>query len=430
MVRIALGLWLLAACGKVNEKDIDAAMGSADDAAMIDGAGPAIVTAFSAQGVPNFAAIGQQFVKVPYNAEIYDDESEFDITTSRFTAKAAGDYFVCAGLALNQTGFSFELELWINNQRKQSIGYGDEVARGCTTTRLAAGDYVEIFMYISNTSATANITQNFVWDWFTVARLPESTSVSALNGGVANVMNQTPTVIPYADEQRDEQNAYDGANGVYAAPANGDYFTCASIATGTSSFGELHAYKNGAPLVGFGRAIASAGGCRTERIVAGDMLDVRIYQGTGGTIQIAGNASWNWMQLYRIPAQLQVNSISSFAVPQASHTKVPYTSEGFDSPAQFDVGTSTFTAAAAGDYLVCASLAPEAPLYTTEIGVFKNGSQLMGLATGRVRHAGCSVVRLAMSDQLDIRAYQGSSTSGISVTADPFWNWLQISKIR
>jgi len=427
--RVLVGLLAVAACGKVNEKDIDAAVGSdggGQDDAMIDApVGPTIVSAVSAHGVANFAVPDATFTKVQYNAEVYDDENEFDVTTNRFTAKVAGDYLVCAGLSVNATGYQYELDVYLNNTRLRAIAIGENVTRGCTVVRMAATDYVEIWM-LQSTGSAVNVTQNLVWDWLTIGRLA-SPSVAAATQASFDAANNTLTPLPYTNEQRDELNGFDVGTLQFTAAQAGDYLTCASISTNAAFFGQLHTAKNGAPVVMFGRQIAAANGCRTTRMAAADTLQVRFLQANGGVRTIPHNAFWNWMSLHRVPAMVQLNTISNVTLPQAVFTKIPYTSEEFDSPAQFDVGNNTFTAATAGDYLVCVSL-NAGGLDFVETDVFKNGQQLLGITHGKIRANGCHIVRLAQGDQIDIRGNQPSATP-LVITPDATYDWLQISKL-
>ncbi|MGF7473769.1 hypothetical protein WFJ45_23830, partial [Salmonella enterica subsp. enterica serovar Minnesota] len=79
--------------------------------------------------------------------------------------------------------------------------------RGCTVVRMAANQYIEIWMFQSSGN-TVNVTQNFVWDWLTIARVP-STSVAAATQASFDALNNTLTPTPYTNEQRDELNGYD-----------------------------------------------------------------------------------------------------------------------------------------------------------------------------------------------------------------------------
>ncbi|MFN0250390.1 MAG: hypothetical protein ACKV2T_26155 [Kofleriaceae bacterium] len=431
MSRRASGLVIVmiaAACGEVSSK-IDAPpadMGGGGDADVDAPITPSRVTSISVQGITPFALPTATFTKVLYSNEVHDDESEFDPATSRFTPKEAGDYVVCAGLALGVPGFTYELDLYVSGVRSKAFAIGDDVTRGCIVVRLTLGEYVEVWTH-QTSGNTVNVAQSFLWDWLTIARLP-STSVTAQTTAMFDSENGAWTKVPWANEQRDEFDGYDPSTFAFTAPADGDYFSCASINVNANFFGELGAYRNNTATVGFGRHVGGATGCRTTRLATGNALDVRFRQSNGGTRTIPHNPLWNWMSVYRVPVQLQVDTLSDFSVPSGVHTVVPYTSESFDTGGQFDVVTSKFGAAQAGDYLVCASMSLNVAITTSELDIFKNGQPLVGLAHGRVHHNGCHVVRLAMGDQIDIRAYHTFSAA-VTVTANPLWDWLQISKL-
>jgi hypothetical protein len=60
------------------------------------------------------------FVAVPYSTKTFDNLGEYDTSTSRFTAKAAGDYELCSWVWA-ATGSNFELDLFVNGNRTKTV---------------------------------------------------------------------------------------------------------------------------------------------------------------------------------------------------------------------------------------------------------------------------------------------------------------------
>ncbi len=125
-----------------------------------------------------------------------------------------------------------------------------------------------------------------------------------------------------------------------------------------------------------------------------------------------------------------VDNITSFNVPHAVLTKVPYSSESYDRQNEYDPSTNyRFTASKAGDYLVCASLAAPSS-FGFLLLIFKNGVIEKGFVGGGYLYAsGCRITHLEANDYIEIFIYQGS---GITKTFSPdiYWDWLTINKIN
>ena len=124
-------------------------------------------------------------------------------------------------------------------------------------------------------------------------------------------------------------------------------------------------------------------------------------------------------------ASVYAGNISSFSLPNQTFVKVPYTNEVYYDEGEFDVGTNTFTAKAAGDYEVCASFDVRTTAYRSEIDIYKNGNREKGLYSGFAATGGhCRIIRLAANDQVSIYAYQASGSTQTVTVLDPLWDWL------
>ncbi len=102
------------------------------------------------------------YTKLVYKAEYYDMLSEYNPTTSRFTAKKFGIYLLRASMYFINPGAGKLITLlaYINGALVRHItqGFtdsGDYLSSGALTLPLNAGDYVEIYMFSSVRLETA-----------------------------------------------------------------------------------------------------------------------------------------------------------------------------------------------------------------------------------------------------------------------------------
>ena len=98
-------------------------------------------SAVSLDDTTSFAAANQTFTKVPYTTELHDDDDEFDVGTSRFTAAHAGDYEVCASLYTGGADVEFELDLYKNGVRENALAHG-RLTAGSSGARKKCWDLV------------------------------------------------------------------------------------------------------------------------------------------------------------------------------------------------------------------------------------------------------------------------------------------------
>lgn len=120
--------------------------------------------------VTPFALPASTFTKIPYLTETFDDQNEFDPTTSQFTATVAGDYLVCASITGMPVGF--EVDAYVGTTRTRPIVY-DTVASagtGCGVVRLAAAQTLDLRAY-STAGTGATINSNTLWDTLSISRM-------------------------------------------------------------------------------------------------------------------------------------------------------------------------------------------------------------------------------------------------------------------
>lgn len=424
-----LVLVAVAACGKVSSNKPDAPV-QRDAPAQIDAPADGSTQTLTAIGADNISQLtlpSAVFTKVPYGSVIYDDGAEFDAATSTFTPKYAGDYLICASVfPTTNHSIPIEIDLFKNGVRERAFGFGYGIATGCRATRLAAGDAVDVRAYqASGGNVTSNPDMN--WNWLAIERLTATAMIE--NTANVSVPNGVATLIPYANVVFDTSSAFDAATSQYAAPTAGDYLVCASkdIAS-TTVPAELNTWLNGARESSFGFSAGGAEtGCRSTRMAVNDKLEIRTFQASGGTVSMTGDQVWDWFTIQPLPTSVSETAITAFTANAATFTKVPYTTEAFDANGEFDVSTSTFTAATPGDYLVCMSLLTRTTGGGDELDLYKNGVREKGIDFGSDAVTGCRIVRLALHDQLQVYYYNNGT---VSLTEAGLWDWLEVSKLK
>jgi hypothetical protein len=397
-----------------------------------DGPQTSAVTAVSLDDITAFAAASGTPTKVPYIKKLYDDRSEYDVSNSRFTATDAGDYEFCASLTSGTYTGAFRLRLYVNGQSLVAFAVdaaGAGVEHGCRVVRLAAGDYVEVFV-LQSSGAAVMFAQNVYWNWMTVAKVSATldlttiTPFQAATGGF--------TVVPYATPRYDDKSQFDASRSRFTAAQAGDYLFCASLSASndTTDPFDLVLFVNGVredALAGDANLVGGQG-CRPVRLAAGNYVQVEVFQASGGPMAFTADAATNWMTVALMPSTLSLNNAAMVIGAAASFTKIQYGTELYDDQNQYDATMSRFTAAQAGDYQFCASLLSDEVSF--ELDLYINGNRdnafAGGPGSGGTSH-GCRVVRLATGNHVEISAY--SAGTPIYETNGE-WDWLTVSKVR
>tara|TARA_R100001079_G_scaffold63032_1_gene32611 strand:- start:623 stop:1171 length:549 start_codon:yes stop_codon:yes gene_type:complete len=127
---------------------------------------PANTPAFSAQVTDGstVSIASQTVAKVTFATEIYDSDSKYDTSTSRFTPGVSGKYFVYARLSFNSDSDFDDIRLHIhkNGTRNNSMLTRNEYYTQIyiyDVLDLNTTDYVEIYAY-QGTGGSLNILTN------------------------------------------------------------------------------------------------------------------------------------------------------------------------------------------------------------------------------------------------------------------------------
>lgn len=249
-----------------------------------------------------FSAATGTYTKVPYSSKLYDDHSEYDVPNSRFTAGNSGDYQICASLsAAPDTTHGFELYLYVNGARENGFAGGSGASgtpEGCRTVRLAAGSYVEVWVYQASGAAMAFSSSPFL-NWLTVAPMPSTVSMddaSAFTGAAASFIK-----VSYGTPLYDDQAQFDTSMSRFTAAQSGDYEFCASL-LGSSAF-VLETWANGVrgnPIAGGPWGDGYEHGCRVVRLTAGNYVEIMSYFAFGSLVSYSSSTSWDWLVVSKL----------------------------------------------------------------------------------------------------------------------------------
>jgi hypothetical protein len=262
-----------------------------------------------------------------------------------------------------------------------------------------------------------------------------STVVAPVNKNALSLQNVSAftakpgqfVTVPYVEKLYDEQNQFDKVKHAFKAAKANSFQFCASLASLGKDF-DLNLFVNGVRDSVFAQAQrGGAQGCRTLKLKANDMADVRVEHTSGEPLSFQPNDSWNWMNIQAVVGSVSLDSVDPFVAEPNKFTKVQYTSKTYDADKQFDVKTNRFTAVEAGDYRVCSALASPSPDF--ELDLFVNGQRTNAFCHSHHGFCdGCRTVRLAKGQFFDIWTYPAGG-GAIEFKPKKFYNWMTVDKI-
>ena len=117
----------------------------------------------------SFSSADGKFVRVPYAAELVDDQHGFDLANHRYTVATEGYFEVCASiLNIDQMPLPvMELDVFKNGMRNKVIASSAYAACGCRVMHATVGDTLEVDIF----AMASNHTGNVYWNWMTLRRL-------------------------------------------------------------------------------------------------------------------------------------------------------------------------------------------------------------------------------------------------------------------
>lgn len=254
---------------------------------------------------------------IPFSTETLDSHGAWNGT--QFTVPATG-YYNIEGAIYTTTTTTSGVDLYIDgtSDKRLSDFISDQVHKFSGTLKFTKGQVLSFRSLASKT-----LSNNAKYHWLTITALPDLT-VLGVTGFNANarytttagqsVSNATLTIIDFGTKDFDSHSAVTtGASWKYTAPVSGKYRVSANITTtSTGNFSaaeyiECRLYKNGS--LHAGKIHSDYNGSSSNKSVqiatlvslnAGDYIDIREYQTSGGAIPLESAAGYNWIDVEHI----------------------------------------------------------------------------------------------------------------------------------
>jgi hypothetical protein len=315
-----------------------------------------------------------------------------------------------------------------------------------------ASDYVEI--WFSNVPVLGWGGTNVVSE----AADTRALSMRAHTASTSIADNATTTVALFTTKTKDSHVIYDSATGRATATMAGTYRVSASVAFSSNGTGVRQAAiaKNGT-VQSFGPIFLGSASFGTianisdnVELLAGDYIDIRPYQNSGGSLTLNGSSTGNFFTVTRLsgPAQIAASekvtviakTATAQSISESTTTTVAYGTVEKDTHGAWNASTYIFTAPRADDYIVKAQALFANAGWTAGgyalLGVAKNGTTItrmldyhVAFSTSSQFHfvGGETIVPLNAGDTIRVRIEQATSGGGARLLhSDDIWNHVTI----
>ena len=185
------------------------------------------------------------------------------------------------------------------------------------------------------------------WQWMSIERVTEvaAATTSAAFSSPSGQFVQ----VPYDTASINDGSLYDTTAHQLKAAAAGDFQVCASLAFDSATLeGEIDLFLNTTREKSISNGVGIMSGCRSVRVAANDLIDVRVFQNTTSEPIPTDTINADWVDIQKEPISLSVSAISDFMTTSHVYTVVPYSTVAFDDATQYDPMKHIFTAAAGG----------------------------------------------------------------------------------
>lgn len=272
-------------------------------------------------------------------------------------------------------------------------------------------------------------------------------------GATTSIPNASTTLVINSSLIFDTTGSYSTSTGQYTCPVSGYYRVTGGVRFSYTSWsagaaGELYVYKNGALSAIIDRHTIEAtqslflwlGGDSVVQCNAGDLLDVRVYQGTGGAVALDGNC-YIYFERISGPSQLvaseSVNALYT-DTSGASITTTPsvytFTTKIRDSHNAYASGTYTIPISGMYHFIVQMVTGLTSLISTADFQVFiyRNGVEVAGglmAGNGSTTYWPCIVDVIypcVAGDAITVRTYCYTNTSAFT---SPYWNNFSVARV-
>lgn len=273
------------------------------------------VVSFSANTSTTSATTSTPFV---YTVKDHDTHGAYSTSTGKFTAPVQGKYHFSFN---NYTGATAAQAKLYKNGTAVYTGSSSvastSVGSGSYVLNLVAGDTVEVRPEITataSTGATFNTFSGFRLSGPSAIAASESVNARYTTTAGQSVSNASLTIIDFGTKDFDSHGAVTtGASWKFTAPISGKYRVTANLTTtSTGNFSaaeyiENRIYKNGSIYAA--KLQSDFNGSTSNKsvqisasinLLAGDYIDIREYQTSGGSMPLESASGYNWIDIERV----------------------------------------------------------------------------------------------------------------------------------
>lgn len=273
------------------------------------------VVSFSANTSTTSATTSTPFV---YTVKDHDTHGAYSTSTGKFTAPVQGKYHFSFN---NYTGATAAQAKLYKNGTAVYTGSSSvastSVGSGSYVLNLVAGDTVEVrpeTTATASTGATFNTFSGFRLSGPSAIAASESVNARYTTTAGQSVSNASLTIIDFGTKDFDSHGAVTtGASWKFTAPISGKYRVTANLTTtSTGNFSaaeyiENRIYKNGSIYAA--KLQSDFNGSTSNKsvqisasinLLAGDYIDIREYQTSGGSMPLESASGYNWIDIERV----------------------------------------------------------------------------------------------------------------------------------
>lgn len=265
-------------------------------------------------------------LKVPLETVVQDTTASWDAVNKRLVIPENSSYHISFSSAMNGIADTKWMEalLYINGV---NVSFGSLssnggavacVSQGSITLSLKKNDYVELYTTQNNSASTAYVTGADA-TYLTIFKIPSPQQIAqsekvyaAYNTNTAtSIANAGAQIVPFEDKIVDSHNAYNTSTGVYTCPRSGilNLSTVAQLASNAGWAAGEQAYisvtiltteivlQNRYMQASLTYTMDLSGSLIAYPVKKGDTLAIKVYQGSGGAINLSGLAAFNHFEL-------------------------------------------------------------------------------------------------------------------------------------